>query len=345
MPVAFADGSARNDFLGIGVQWGGALQWLAVSRTISSPKTLDSHAAELVAIDCAVSQLLYSVQRGGTGPPITIFSDSLGALQALRNPCPKSGQFLVTQITLKVYQINISNRTNVALEWSPGHSHIPGNEMAQNLAQHATKKEAKVSLSASYPTLQSVVLERGRKMFLPPPSPWTKPQLGRFTHNLDKALPGKHTLELYNGKSHVEAATLCQLRSGMCKLNKYLARIGVIDTDTCSCGRERESVDHFLFRCPLWSDQRQNICRVASKFNRWGDLSFALGGWSGDTKDGDRTKWRPSLEMVAATVKFALETQRLAEVQREKAGMRDANINTSSEETVDSDNADDDPTA
>ena len=50
--------------------------------------------------------------------------------------------------------------------------------------------------------------------------------------------------------------------------------------------------------------------------------------------------------MVAATVKFALETQRLAEVQREKdAGMRDANINTSGEETVDSDNADDDPTA
>lgn len=50
--------------------------------------------------------------------------------------------------------------------------------------------------------------------------------------------------------------------------------------------------------------------------------------------------------MVAATVKFALETQRLAEVQRENdARMRDANINTSSEETVDSDNADDDPTA
>ena len=85
MPVAFADGSARNDFLGIGVQWGGALQWLAVSRTISSPKTLDSHAAELVAIDCAVSQLLYSVQRGGTGPPITIFSESLGALQRVDN--------------------------------------------------------------------------------------------------------------------------------------------------------------------------------------------------------------------------------------------------------------------
>lgn len=120
---------------------------------------------------------------------------------------------------------------------------------------------------------------------------------------------------MYKGKTHIEAAALCQLRSGMCKLNKYLARIGSIEVDTCSCKRETESVDHFLFRCPLWTDQRRNICRLATKSNRWGDLSFALGGWSGETKDGDRLKWRPSLEMVAATGKFALETKRLTEEQ------------------------------
>ena len=85
--------------------------------------------------------------------------------------------------------------------------------------------------------------------------------------------------------------------------------------DTCSCRRELESVDHFLFRCPLWSNQRHNICRLATKSNKWGNLSFALGDLSGKTKDGNRSKWRPSLEMVAATVKFTLETKRLAEEQ------------------------------
>ena len=92
MPVVFTDGSARNNLLDIGIHWEGALLWLAVSKTISTPKILDSHAAELVAIDCALSQILHSVQCGGTGPPITIFSDSQEALQALRNPCPRSGQ-------------------------------------------------------------------------------------------------------------------------------------------------------------------------------------------------------------------------------------------------------------
>lgn len=190
--------------------------------------------------------------------------------------------------------------------------------MAHKLAQHATRTEAKASSSTPYPTLQSVALERGYKMFFSPSSPSIKPQVSKFTHSFDKTLPGKHTLELFNGKSHVEAATLCQLRSGMCKLNKYLARIGAIEADACMCDREPESVDYFLFKCPLWLDQRRNICRLAGKSNRWGNLSFALGSWSGETKDGDRNKWRPSLEMVTATVKFALETKRLAEGQNGK---------------------------
>lgn len=262
----------------------------------------------------------------------------------MRNPCPRSGQFLVTQITLKVHEINTSNRASVNLEWSPGHSHIPGNDLAHNLAQQATRKGAEVTSPVVYPMLQSVALERGRKMFLSPPSPWVKPQTGKFTYSFDKALPGKHTLDLYNGKLHVEAAALCQLRSGMCKLNKYLARIGAVEEDVCSCGQESESVDHFLFRCPLWLDQRRNICRLASKSNRWGDLSFALGGWSGEAKDGNRSKWRPSFEMVAATVKFALETKRLAEEPR-KEGVDevDSTANRTEVEEEDSDNEEDDP--
>lgn len=99
----------------------------------------------------------------------------------------------------------------------------------------------------------------------------------------------------------------------------------------------------FLFRCPLWSNQRQNICKVDSKFNRWGDLSFALGGWSGEGKDGDRTKWKPSLEMVAATIKFALETERLGDVQSgEEAGKRDTTTHMSGEDSVNSINSEDD---
>lgn len=105
-------------------------------------------------------------------------------------------------------------------------------------------------MPTTYPTLQSVALEQGRTRFLTPPKPWINPQNDKFTHSFDKALPGKHTLALYKGKTHIEAATLCQLRSGTCKLNKYLARIGAIEVDTCSCRRESESVNHFCLDAP-----------------------------------------------------------------------------------------------
>lgn len=129
--------------------------------------------------------------------------------------------------------------------------------------------------------LQSVALEKGQKEFLPTPQLWVKPQTGKFTHSFDKGLPGKHTAELYKGRSHHDASILCQLRSGMCKFKKYLARIGSTDSDVCSCGRETESIDHYLFRCSQWLEQRRSIRSFAGRFNRWGDLSFALGDGPG----------------------------------------------------------------
>lgn len=89
-PVLFTDGYVRNNAVGIGVKWMGSLCWLDVSKTVSTSQQLDPYAAELVALDSAVSYLLTSMQRGSTGPPITIFSDCKSALQALNNPYPRS---------------------------------------------------------------------------------------------------------------------------------------------------------------------------------------------------------------------------------------------------------------
>lgn len=83
--------------------------------------------------------------------------------------------------------------------------------------------------------------------------------------------------------------------------------------------------------------------RLASRSNRWGDLSFALGGWSGETKDGMRSKWSPSLDMVAATIKFALETKSLAEESRKEGEEEiDSTANRIEEGNEDSEADDDD---
>jgi hypothetical protein len=77
--------------------------------------------------------------------------------------------------------------------------------------------------------------------------------VGKYSKRIDRALPGKHTRQLYDRLSWKEASVLAQLRTGMARLNMYLHRIKVTSTDQCECGQARESVDHFLFRCRKWT--------------------------------------------------------------------------------------------
>jgi hypothetical protein len=86
--------------------------------------------------------------------------------------------------------------------------------------------------------------------------------VGRHIKRVDAALPGKHTRQLYDGLSWNEATVLAQLRTGMARLNGYLYRINVAQTDQCACGQARETVEHFLFRCRKWTTQRSHCYNV-----------------------------------------------------------------------------------
>ncbi|THW03068.1 hypothetical protein D6D24_10740, partial [Aureobasidium pullulans] len=54
---------------------------------------------------------------------------------------------------------------------------------------------------------------------------------GKHLQKIDKALPGKHTTKLYNALNRTAAAILVQLRTNISRLNTYLSKINVADTD------------------------------------------------------------------------------------------------------------------
>ena len=64
---------------------------------------------------------------------------------------------------------------------------------------------------------------------------------------------------LYDTLNKRDANSLSQLCTGKCRLNSYLARIGATESDICECGREAETVTHYLFRCPRWDGIRRNL--------------------------------------------------------------------------------------
>ena len=47
------------------------------------------------------------------------------------------------------------------------------------------------------------------------------------------------------------------------------------------------------------------------KYNRWGDTTSSVGGWSGSAKDAEEKNWKPNLELLWATVNYAISKGRL----------------------------------
>jgi len=144
----------------------------------------------------------------------------------------------------------------------------------------------------------------------------TNSRVGKFTKELDSAFNSGHTRRLYDGLTAPQSAVLSQLRTGINKLNRYLHKIHCSDTPTrdCDCNLT-ETVQHFLFTCLRWVEQRR-VLRTAHG-ETWGNLSLALGGrpWGRYRRieeEDDGEEWGPIRENVLATINFAIATGRLA---------------------------------
>lgn len=310
-PAIFTDSSAQNGHLGIGIHSPNIPCFLISSATVATTITHYIISGKLFAIDIALAHLisLPTPNVPQSCGSVTLFTDSHAALNALNYPTSHNGQFLVKSISLKFHQLK-SQGIVCSLQWSPAHSKIPGNMQAHNLAQLVTLPN--VIPPITNPILLFSVAKQNAHAHIPAPDPkllFIKAKVGRFIKSFDKALPGKHTITLYNGRKKKHSQILCQLRTGICRLNPYLAKIQAVESGQCRCNRGSETVDHILFRCLRWSNLRQEFKRLAA--NRWDDLSHALGGWSNERKDGPLDKWSPQTAMVSATINFALVTCRL----------------------------------
>jgi len=200
----------------------------------------------------------------------------------------------------------------------PGHSGVCGNEQADKAARAAASQAGGLTVPLARRVREAVglikAIEQDRKRDSDQFDPEGLP--GQYTWKLDQALPGRHTLRLYGVFTSEQASILIQARTGHCRLNQYLSRIGMVDDAKCSCGIDDETIRHILCVCPLWAEQRITLQAAASE--RRGDVSYLLGGWSkrkdansGKFIDGEKDKWKPDITVVKAIIQFLQETGRL----------------------------------
>ncbi|KAI2888155.1 hypothetical protein CBS63078_10549 [Aspergillus niger] len=152
--TVFSDASGKGNKLGAAAVALAHNQQITGSQLISigSMEYLSVYAAELMAIFYAIGLVLQVAQiRQGrldrVKQPATIFSDSMSALQAIRNPSNKSGRRIIRAILQAASEMK-ARGIPIRLQWVPGHCDDPGNDVADRLAKEAVGPEENTPLSA-----------------------------------------------------------------------------------------------------------------------------------------------------------------------------------------------------
>ena len=248
----FTDASSRGGRVAIGVTYQWSVAPRTVSKVVGSSATLGVDHAELMGIEEAC-QMMGTDWPGHDIYPrtvVTLFSDGQSALPALANPRQQSGQIVLRRITERMERIKAQEHTTVLLRWVPGHTGVPGNEHAHQLPYKAT--DHNIAMPADLVKMRSIALGEGAQATIEARKRFAESRSGHHTKNLDRALPGAHTRQLYDGLKREDAKVLAQLRTGRCGLNHYLHRIKRVESPLCEVCQTPETVRHFLIEFHRW---------------------------------------------------------------------------------------------
>ena len=137
----------------------------------------------------------------------------------------------------------------VHLQWIPGHSFLPGNDLADSLAK------AGASLDPSSISVSLTPLISSQRLSLY--TSWRRSvQSGFFQHQIPTVSPEELTLP----RSARCALSRLRCNGHSTLLNSYLHRVGRAETPSCSnCGSEPQDLSHLVLDCPVLDPLRRAI--------------------------------------------------------------------------------------
>lgn len=136
----------------------------------------------------------------------------------------------------------------------PGHKGVAGNKRAHQAAQEMTATHHMPGVDLKRQVREHSEASKLLQTALEADISQAAAKWGHYTHSIDSALPGKHTLLLlYGALTREDAGILAQARTGHTHLRDCLARTQWVESAVRECKSGIESVKHVILQCPLWS--------------------------------------------------------------------------------------------
>lgn len=205
---------------------------------------------------------------------ITIFTDSQAFIRASKAQAAGPGQYLTKNFnelteSMGFQGLNTHNYNKFTLRWISAHSGVEGNERVDEEAKKAAEGQSspphtlppilRQPLPWSVSAIKQKHMDTLNKRWR---NEWKSSARYEWMKEVDPEFPYNKFRKLREQLTRAQGSLLIQIRSKHIPLNKYLHKIGKLDQSQCTdCWeiaqrRVTESLNHFLFECPAYADER-----------------------------------------------------------------------------------------
>ena len=219
--------------------------WHEATLSFSAGPVCSSFSAEACAILHALCWSRQHQQVCHFSSLLLLF-DSRSVLATLSSP----SSFFLSQTLWQIWQeLSFFFSYSIRLQWVPGHSFLPGNDTADELA----RRGALLAPSAIPCGLSSLISRIHSRLI----SDWRHTVSSKY---FDTQVPSISTEELVLPR-HARCVLSCLRCNGHSLLLGYhLSRIGRIENSSCSaCGHSSQDISHLTLHCPATDCLRRSL--------------------------------------------------------------------------------------